>query len=153
MWSALSLTRGQVCRLRLLLVLGSAVIPASESHGNRDDILLPQIRDFYFRRLLRLAGLRWRYSIPTTHGSVSVVASRSCRTDRFPVSPLVRVRNLLPSNGRCSQSHYLATGLHPTIYCSMLILAPVLPALLHYFCISRFVTYLYGSVMFKMIPE
>jgi hypothetical protein len=40
----LSLTRGRVCRLQLLLALP-------------------------FRRLLRLAGLRWRYSTPPSHGS------------------------------------------------------------------------------------
>jgi hypothetical protein len=38
-----------------------------------------------------------------------------CREHLFPVSQLVSVRNLLPSNGRCLQSHYLATGLHTTI--------------------------------------
>jgi hypothetical protein len=32
-----------------------------------------------------------------------------------PRNPLVRVRNLLPSNGHCLQSHYLATGLQATI--------------------------------------
>jgi hypothetical protein len=63
---ALSLTRGRVCRLQLLLVLASAVILRSESHGTRDHILLPQIRDFVFLRLLRLAGLRWRYSLLTS---------------------------------------------------------------------------------------
>jgi hypothetical protein len=41
---AFSLMRGQVCRLQLLLVLASAVILGSESHGNRDHILLSQIR-------------------------------------------------------------------------------------------------------------
>jgi hypothetical protein len=61
---ALSLTRGRVCRLQLLLALASAVILGSESHGSRDHILLSQIRDFPFRRLLRLAGQRWRYSTP-----------------------------------------------------------------------------------------
>jgi hypothetical protein len=49
-----SLTRGQVCYLKLLLDLASAVILG----GTRDHILLSQIRDFTFRRLLRLAGLR-----------------------------------------------------------------------------------------------
>jgi hypothetical protein len=34
--------------------LASAVIFGSESHGTRDHILLSQIRDFSFRRLLRL---------------------------------------------------------------------------------------------------
>jgi hypothetical protein len=61
---ALSLTRGRVCHLQLLLVLASAVIFGSESRGTLDHILLSQIRDFPFRRLLQLAGLRWRYSIP-----------------------------------------------------------------------------------------
>jgi hypothetical protein len=84
---ALSLTRERVCRLQLLLVLASAVILGSESRGTRDHILLSQIRDslylegqvpvipqdqgspvippgtrFLFRRLLRLAGLQWKYS-------------------------------------------------------------------------------------------
>jgi hypothetical protein len=40
-----SLTRGWVCRLQLLVVLGSAVILRSESRGTHDHILLSQIRD------------------------------------------------------------------------------------------------------------
>jgi hypothetical protein len=62
---ALPLTRGQVCSLQLLLALASAVILGSES---RTRILLSQVRDFPFRRLLRLVGLRWRYSTPPPHG-------------------------------------------------------------------------------------
>jgi hypothetical protein len=64
-----SLTRGRVCHLQLLLALASAAILRSESHGTRDHtrILLYQVRDFPFRRLLRLAGLRWRYSSPPPH--------------------------------------------------------------------------------------
>jgi hypothetical protein len=79
-WSvALSLTRGRVCRLQLLLALASAVILESESRGTRDHILLSHIPDFPFRRLLRLAGSRWRYSTslphrilnrPSLHGSL-----------------------------------------------------------------------------------
>jgi hypothetical protein len=42
---ALSVTREQVCRLQLLLVLASAVILGSESRLTRDHILLSQIRD------------------------------------------------------------------------------------------------------------
>jgi hypothetical protein len=75
-----------VCRLQLLLVLASAVILMSASRWTHDHILLSQIPDFPnlesqvpqeqgglvippgtgfpFRRLLRLAGLRWRYSFP-----------------------------------------------------------------------------------------
>jgi hypothetical protein len=66
-----SVTRGRVCRLQLLLVLASAVILGSEFRGSRDHILLSQIRDFPFRCLLRLAGLRWRYSIPPPHGRLT----------------------------------------------------------------------------------
>jgi hypothetical protein len=67
MWGSLSLTRGRVCRLHLLLALASAVIFRSESRGTRDHILLSQIRDYPFRHLLRLAGLQWRYSNPPPH--------------------------------------------------------------------------------------
>jgi hypothetical protein len=44
MWPP-SLMRGRVCRLQLLLVLASAVIRGSESHGTHYHILLSQIRD------------------------------------------------------------------------------------------------------------
>jgi hypothetical protein len=53
-----SLTKGRVCRLKLPLVLASADIFGSDSHGTRDHNLLSQIRDFPFRRLLRPAGSR-----------------------------------------------------------------------------------------------
>jgi hypothetical protein len=62
------LTRGLACHLQLLLALVSAVILEYKSRGTRDDSLLSQIRDFHFRRLLRLAGLQWRYSNPPPHG-------------------------------------------------------------------------------------
>jgi hypothetical protein len=58
MCGALSLMRGRVCRLQLLLALASAVIFGSASFGTRDRILLSQNWDFPFRRLLRLAGSR-----------------------------------------------------------------------------------------------
>jgi hypothetical protein len=67
-----SLTRGRVCRLQLLLALASAFIFGSESRGTRDRIFQSQIRDFTFRRLLRLAGLRWRYSTSTSPPQVKV---------------------------------------------------------------------------------
>jgi hypothetical protein len=57
-----SLTKGWVCYFKLLLTLASAFILGSESRGTRDHILLSQIRDFLFHRLLRLVGLRWMYS-------------------------------------------------------------------------------------------
>jgi hypothetical protein len=39
-----------------MLALASEIIFAFESRGTRDHILLSQIRDSPFRRLLRLAG-------------------------------------------------------------------------------------------------
>jgi hypothetical protein len=42
---ALSLTRGRVCRLKLLMALTSAVILESESRETRDHTILSQIRD------------------------------------------------------------------------------------------------------------
>jgi hypothetical protein len=63
-----SLTRGRVCLLYMLLVLASVVFLGSETLGTRDHILLSQIWDFPFRRLLRLAGSRWRYSNPPPRG-------------------------------------------------------------------------------------
>jgi hypothetical protein len=95
------LMRGWVYHLQLLLVLARAVILGSESRGIHGHILGPQIRDspnlegqvtvfitprnrvaqLYpqalgsFRRLLRLAGLRWRYSNPLTYGVNSVLTS------------------------------------------------------------------------------
>jgi hypothetical protein len=65
-----SLTRGGVCLLYMLLVLASAVFLGSESLGTRDHMLLLKIWDFPFRRLLRLAGSRWRYSTQPPHGFI-----------------------------------------------------------------------------------
>jgi hypothetical protein len=85
-----SLTRRRVCRLQLLLALARAVIlgsiftvsdsrlPQPGERGLRVYILqeqggtvIPPGIGFHFRRLLRLAGLRWRYSTPSPHGPLS----------------------------------------------------------------------------------
>jgi hypothetical protein len=55
--------------------LHSAVILGSESRGTRDHILHSQIRELPFRRLLRLAGLWWRYSSTHPHGIKSYVTT------------------------------------------------------------------------------
>jgi hypothetical protein len=47
-----SLTRGQVCRLQMLLVITSAVILRAQSRGTHDYILLSHLRAVPFRRLL-----------------------------------------------------------------------------------------------------
>jgi hypothetical protein len=101
----LSLTRGRVCRLQLLLALVSAVILGSESHLTRDHILPSLIRDFPFRRLLRLAGLQWRYSTPAslcplcTDGVENTVFNGNCFRVVFTA--------LLPSNGSIRRTIYV----------------------------------------------
>jgi hypothetical protein len=45
------------------MALASAVILGFKSRGGRDHILLSQIRDVPFRRVLQLAGLLWRYQL------------------------------------------------------------------------------------------
>jgi hypothetical protein len=93
-----SLTRGWIYRLQLLLALASAVILGSESRRTHDRTLLSQIRDcpnldsqvpitgwpsytprhwVHFGCLLRLAGLRWKYSNPPPHGVFPSVSSDS----------------------------------------------------------------------------
>jgi hypothetical protein len=67
MWGALSEDRTGLS-FTIAAVLASAVIFWSESRRTRDHVLLSQIRDFPFRRPLRLAGSRWRYSTPPPHG-------------------------------------------------------------------------------------
>jgi hypothetical protein len=74
-YGAHSLTRGLVCSLFSLLALANAVIFGSKFRGTRENILLSEIRDFPFRRLLRIAGLRWRYSTSPPHGIVSRIVS------------------------------------------------------------------------------
>jgi hypothetical protein len=48
----------------------------SESLGAHYHILLSQIRDFLFRRLLRLAGSQWKYSTPPQHGFLFLTCVR-----------------------------------------------------------------------------
>jgi hypothetical protein len=113
-FGAPSLTRGRVCRLQLLLALASAVIFGSESRRTRIHILLSQIRDFPFRRLLRLARSRWRYSIPPPHGdelsltagfSLYSLKSHHSTEHTAPVLLAACVLRALRSNG--SQRHIM----------------------------------------------
>jgi hypothetical protein len=128
-----SLTRGRVCRLQLLLALTRTVIFGSESRGTHDHILLSQIRDFPFRRLLRLSGLRWRYSTPpplqlptcpackisarTAQKTpylfcCSVVFIIICLRNRYSAMAAVYllIPRLLPSNGRCLHTESLLSN-------------------------------------------
>jgi hypothetical protein len=132
-----SLTRGQVCNLLLLLVLTSAVPLGPEPRGTKDHILLSQFlrlpqpggpgpciyipqeqggpdippgTGFHFRRLLRLTGLWWRYSILPLHGSAPKNKSQSHVTTDGQSGTLVRgwVYNL-QCNDASSISRYIAT--------------------------------------------
>jgi hypothetical protein len=69
-WGALSDERTGMS-FTIAAALANAVIFGSEFRRPRGHILLSQIRDFTLRRLLRLAGSRWRYSTPPPHGSGS----------------------------------------------------------------------------------
>jgi hypothetical protein len=70
-----SLTRGRICLLYMLLALASVVFLGTESLGTCYHILLSQIWDFPFRRLLRLAGSRWRHSTRFHTGSTQMIFS------------------------------------------------------------------------------
>jgi hypothetical protein len=118
-----SLWRGWVCCLQLSLVLASAVILRSESHGTHDHILLSQIRKspnlegqvsvfispgtgwpgytgstvFPFRRLLRLAGLLWRYLTPLCWPSLCNLSTDRTKHSAS-ITPFLRVTQPLLGN-------------------------------------------------------
>jgi hypothetical protein len=102
----------------MLLVLDSAVFLGSESLGTRDHILLSQIWDFPFRRLLRLAGSRWRYSTPLKTGKQTIrfgpryIASARTASTVLLLNAYLMLRSLdLVAIKTCSQSHSLASAL------------------------------------------
>jgi hypothetical protein len=117
-----SLTRGRVCLLYMLLALASAVFLRSESFGTRDHILLFQIWDFPFRRLLFLwAGLGSSLYSPGADPTENTVSQQYLHTcyGRLPSdSPGIvdefngryKVTHV-PSRNRC-----IATVLHVALY-------------------------------------
>jgi hypothetical protein len=117
-FGAPSLTRGRVCRLQLLLALASAVIFGFESPRTRGHILLSQIRDFPFRRLLRLAGSRWRYSTPPSHGSAWVTPVVFKITPRHGPQRKYIFPYCCVSAVKCLSSRCLGMGfVTPLFYC------------------------------------
>jgi hypothetical protein len=100
-FGAPSLTRGRVCRLQMLLALASTVIYGCESRRTLDHILLSQIRDFPFRRLLRLAGPRWRYSTPPPHGYYHWTE----KPFYFPSIKTFKIQELLQATWEPHESH------------------------------------------------
>jgi hypothetical protein len=93
MWDTLSLTRRWVCHLQLLLALASAVILGFQLLETRDHILLSQIRDFPFRRFLRVAWRQWRYAtLDTDSSQPNFVYNNFVRTEQktsFPTIPIL----------------------------------------------------------------
>jgi hypothetical protein len=71
----------------------SIVFQGSEFLGTRDHILLSQILDFRFRRLLRLAGSRGRYSNPPPHGWPQTSKSKLCYDHRFSRPVCLGIQN------------------------------------------------------------
>jgi hypothetical protein len=126
----------------LPLGLTSAVILGSESCGTHDHILLSQTRDspnmegqvpilyhqelggpiitpgtaFPFRRLLRLAGLRWRYSTPPPHGVLIVAKSKLLYDWRFITNQFVLASVLFRLN-TCGHSFYVTSSLTRRCVC------------------------------------
>jgi hypothetical protein len=102
-----SLTRGRVCLLYMLLALSSAVFLGSESLGTRNRIILPQIWNFHFRRLLRLAGSPWRYSTPPPHGSWLIVPNVLVIKSRHGPHRKHRFLLLLSYSLPCERSQFI----------------------------------------------
>jgi hypothetical protein len=108
-YGVISLARGRLCRLQLLLALASTVIFGSESRGTCDHVLLSQIRNFPFRRLLRVAGLRWTFWTSPPHGISILFFS----TELFFITTLhgPRRKHSLTIVGRaCLERRSIATG-------------------------------------------
>jgi hypothetical protein len=76
----------------MLLAFGSAIFLGSESPETLDHILLSQIWDFHFRRLLPLASTRVSKSVPIPIFSyiISVRSTQKTRVTCQTASSLVR---------------------------------------------------------------
>jgi hypothetical protein len=82
-------------------------------------ILLSQIWDFPFRRLLRFAGSRWRYSTPPPHGSTPqlvwgpryISSGRTQEKTSFPNNSFI-VAFVFVSTGTCLPSRCLEISIY-----------------------------------------
>jgi hypothetical protein len=102
-----SLTRGRVCLFYMLLAFASVVFLGSESLGSRDRILLSQIWDFPFRRLLRLAG-------PLTGSESELLYDWRFTANQFVLAPSplrLTARNLFFYLNTCDHSPYVTSSL------------------------------------------
>jgi hypothetical protein len=97
MWGALS---DEGLSFTIAVFLTSAVTLRSVSCGTRDHIILSQIWNFPFCRLIRLVGLRWRYSTQLPHGINSLSESESLDDRRFTAKEFVLVPSPLRLTAR-----------------------------------------------------
>jgi hypothetical protein len=104
---ASSLSRGRICLLYTLLALASAVLLVSEALWFRDHILLSQIWDFPFRRLLRLAGSRWRYSTPPPHGLIILDLTKFSLHSKYNSSARTTVENTVSNCASIAASWFV----------------------------------------------
>jgi hypothetical protein len=127
LWGALSDERTGLS-FTYAAALASVVFLRSESLGTRDHILLSQIWDFPFRRLLRVAGSRWRYSNPPPHrhhrkhitwwllsqsiGALAAAYGKHMSRDGYPASPLASW--LQPTENMSRDSYLLLWRRHCT---------------------------------------
>jgi hypothetical protein len=113
---ALSPTRERVCRLQLLLVLASAVILGSESHGTRDHTSLSQIRESPTWRArspyLYLPRNRVTHLQPQALGSL-FVAFTTRRVTVAIFEPACTRGTLIISSQSQSQNYFTTGGLSP----------------------------------------
>jgi hypothetical protein len=82
-----------------------SVFLESKSLGTRDHILHSQIWDFPFRRFLRLAGSRWRYSTPSPLQCIHFPYKPSVRTTQKTVSIVECVYTRRCLSRRCLAIH------------------------------------------------
>jgi hypothetical protein len=86
MWDALFDERTGLS-FTIAAALASVLILGSESSGTREHILLSQIRDLSLPRLLRLAGLWWRYSNPTPESESELFYDWRYTANQFVLAP------------------------------------------------------------------
>jgi hypothetical protein len=99
--------------------------------GSQQCPMLPCSRSYWLVTVPQLSSTRFLFTTPwhrlyrkhllqqLFYWCVTQLSHGKHREHLFPVSPLVRVKNLLPSNEHCLHSHYLATGLYATLWSSL----------------------------------
>jgi hypothetical protein len=120
--------------------LARSDILRSKSYETHDHILLSQIRDFPFRRLLRLAGLQWSGGIWPCH------YTRYCSRQNQSHDSLYSLNSHYIASGRTHRKHHfcmltVSTGMclhYPAMGCLPRICCPSNGVTLFCFCGNMF---------------